>query len=57
MTPIEQAITQAIAAGYEPKLERFAEIEGAEDGLAERNTLCPPKRRNGDSLLRSTGSV
>jgi hypothetical protein len=29
MTPIEQALTQAIAAGYEPKLERFAEIEGA----------------------------
>ena len=29
MTHTEQAITQAIDAGYEPKLERFAEIEGA----------------------------
>ena len=29
MTHTEQAFAQAIEAGYEPKLERFAEIEGA----------------------------
>ena len=29
MTHTEQAIKAAVEAGYEPKLERFAEIEGA----------------------------